>query len=112
MALELFINIFRDLPPALSTGCGVFGFVLYLTNYTMVTFRVIDSQGIAFFVINIAAASLVLISLAQNFNLGSALIQGFWICLGVVAVIIRLRTRAVWRRCDAELKGSHRFPAQ
>ena len=112
MSFEAFISFFRDLPPDLSTACGVFGFVLYLANYTMVTFRIIDSQGITFFVINIAGATLVLVSLAQNFNLGSALIQGFWICLGVIAIVIRLRTRAAWRQRDAEIRYGRRLPAE
>jgi len=112
MSFDAFISVFQDMHPDLSTACGVFGFVLYLTNYTMVTFRVIDSQGIAFFVINIAGASLVLISLAQNFNLGSALIQGFWICLGVIAIVIRLRTRAAWRRRNDKIQYGRRLPAE
>ncbi|WP_205859842.1 CBU_0592 family membrane protein [Cochlodiniinecator piscidefendens] len=69
---------------------GVVGFGLYLTNYTLVTFQKIDSRGITFFLVNIIAASCVLTSLVQNFNLASALIQIFWICLGVVAVTLRL----------------------
>jgi hypothetical protein len=69
---------------------------LYLTNYTLVTFRILCSQHIPFFAINIAAAGLVLISLVQNFNLGSVLIQVFWIGLGIIAITIRLRARAAW----------------
>ena len=86
MIVDSMFQAFASLPAQVSTGCGVVGFILYLTNYSLVTFRVIDSQGIAFFLINICGACLVLISLVQNFNLGSMLIQVFWICLGVIAI--------------------------
>jgi len=104
MIFENIYDVFASLPAQVSTGCGVVGFLLYLTNYTLVTFRVIDSQGIAFFLINICGACLILISLVQNFNLGSMLIQVFWICLGVIAVAIRLKARAAWRTSNAQMQ--------
>ncbi|AZV77784.1 hypothetical protein EBB79_07675 [Parasedimentitalea marina] len=93
-----------SMPTQISTGCGVLGFLFYLTNYTLVTFRVIDSQGIAFFLINICGACLILVSLVQDFNLGSMLIQVFWICLGVIAVSIRLRARRAWRTSNTQMQ--------
>lgn len=56
-------------------GIGVLSFVLYVTSYTLVTFQRIDSRGLLFFCLNTGAAMFVLISLTQNFNLASALIQ-------------------------------------
>ena len=104
MIVENFYDVFASLPAQVSTGCGVVGFIFYLSNYTLVTFRVIDSQGIAFFLINICGACLILISLVQNFNLGSMLIQVFWICLGIIAIAIRLRARAAWRTSNAQMQ--------
>lgn len=69
---------------------GIVGFGIYLTNYSLVTFQKIDSRGIIFFTSNIAAASCVLLSLSESFNMASALIQVFWICLGVIAIALRL----------------------
>lgn len=69
---------------------GILGFCLYLINYSLVTFQKIDSRGVAFFLTNIVAAICVLTSLMQNFNLASALIQIFWICLGIIAITLRL----------------------
>lgn len=96
MSFQTLIHFLQTLPPAVSTICGVVGFCIYLTNYTLVTFRIISSQGCAFFALNILGATLVLVSLAQNFNLGAMLIQVFWICLGVIAIAIRLRARAMF----------------
>ncbi|PLS22091.1 hypothetical protein C0U40_06545 [Amylibacter cionae] len=75
-------------------GIGVVGFMIYMTNYTLVTFQRIDSRGVLFFCLNTLAASCVLISLSQNFNLASAMIQIVWICLGSIAI----RKRIVKRR--------------
>ncbi len=71
-------------------GIGVLGFMLYLTSYTLVTFQRIDSRGLLFFCLNTGAAAMVLISLTQNFNLASALIQVVWIGLGAIAIAKRL----------------------
>ncbi len=92
------IEYIQALPTPVSTGCGVLGFCLYLTNYTLITFRFLSSQDIAFFVINIFGAGLVLVSLVQDFNLGSFMIQVFWICLGLIAIVVRVKSRAAWRR--------------
>lgn len=71
---EVITSTAQALPRPVSVGCGVLGFCLYLTNYTLITFRIISSQDIKFFVINIFGASLVLLSLFDSFNLGSFLI--------------------------------------
>ncbi len=88
-----YIAVSESLTPWWSNFFGIAGFAFYLTNYTLVTFRIVSSQGIAFFLVNMLAASLVLISLTRDFNLGSALIQVFWLILGAIAVFIRLRSR-------------------
>lgn len=84
-------NIVRDpnTIPVLSlicNGIGVVGFMIYMTNYTLVTFQRIDSRGLLFFSLNTIAATFVLISLTQNFNLASAMIQIVWIVLGTIAI--------------------------
>lgn len=88
----------QALPKPVSTACGVLGFCLYLTNYTLITFRILSSQDILFFVINIFGAGLVLVSLVQDFNLGSFMIQVFWICLGLIAIVVRVKSRVAWRQ--------------
>ena len=50
------------------------------------------------FVINIFGAWLGLVGLVQDFNLGSFIIQVFWICLGMIAIVVRVKSRAAWRR--------------
>ncbi|WP_296420669.1 CBU_0592 family membrane protein [Pseudooctadecabacter sp.] len=70
---------------------GVLGFALYVVNYALLTFNKITSQSHLYFWLNLAAASLVLVSLTQAFNLASVLIQLFWIALSLAAIVVRLR---------------------
>ncbi|SMY08645.1 CBU_0592 family membrane protein [Flavimaricola marinus] len=70
---------------------GILGFCVYVTNYTLLTLHKLDSRGVLYFVLNIAAASCVLIGLAGSFNLAAALIQGFWIVASLAAIILRFR---------------------
>lgn len=95
------------LPFALSADVcrllGVAGFLTYVVTYAALCLRVITGDCTIYFVGNTLAAALVLISLSADFNLASVLIQGFWICIGLVAIVLRLRRqggsiqRAQWR---------------
>ncbi len=82
---------FQTLPPGLFDAIGVAGFGLYVLNYTLLTVRRVRSDHIAYFAINGAAASMVLVGLMSSFNLASAMIQIFWIGISAIAIFIRLR---------------------
>ncbi|MGB7319013.1 MAG: hypothetical protein WBC85_13695 [Planktotalea sp.] len=69
---------------------GVSGFVLYVVNYTLLTLRVLNARHVAYFAINLLAASMVLIGLSVSFNLASAMIQLFWIAISIVAITVRV----------------------
>jgi hypothetical protein len=72
---------------------GVLGFMTYVMTYLLLCLNVVSSTQVRYFALNILAATLVLISLTVEFNLASALIQCFWIVIGALAVILRLRSR-------------------
>ncbi|MDX8348145.1 hypothetical protein SLH49_09115 [Cognatiyoonia sp. IB215446] len=72
---------------------GVAGFGLYVLNYTLLTFRRIRTEHVAYFVINATAAGMVLVGLSASFNLASALIQIFWLIISLTAIVIRLRAQ-------------------
>ena len=76
-------------------AAGIFGFVTYVLNYVALSLRLVTSESTLYFALNITAASLVLVSLSQDFNLASALIQGFWILIGSVAILVRWRRPAL-----------------
>ncbi len=85
---------FQTLPPGLLDAIGVAGFGLYVLNYALLTVRRGRSDNIAYFAINGAAASMVLVGLLSSFNLASAMIQIFWIGISAIAIFIRLRRPA------------------
>ncbi len=80
-----------SLPTELYDAIGVAGFGLYVLNYTLLTVHKVSSHQIRYFTINLFAAAMVLIGLTSAFNLASALIQGFWIVISVVAIAIRIK---------------------
>jgi hypothetical protein len=87
------------LPPFVVNVIGVIGFSLYVMNYCLFTFHRLTSHSKLYFVINLMAASMVLIGLTHSFNLAAALIQLFWIVISTTAIIVRLRQS---KRADAE----------
>jgi hypothetical protein len=87
------------LPPFVVNVIGVIGFSLYVMNYCLLTFHRLTSHSKLYFVINLMAASMVLIGLTHSFNLAAALIQLFWIVISTTAIIVRLRQS---KRADAE----------
>ncbi len=72
---------------------GVFGFVLYVANYSLLSFGLVSSDSARYFILNFWAASFVLVGLSVNFNLPSALIQLFWIAISTVGIASRLWLR-------------------
>ena len=72
---------------------GLVGFFLYVLNYTLLTFRVLNGDSLTYFAINFCAASLVLVGLSSSFNLAAAMVQIFWICMSTLAIILRLGQR-------------------
>ena len=85
------LDVFHSIPPAMIEAIGVAGFGIYVLNYSLLTFGRLCSSCTTYFVINWVTASCVLIGLTGSFNLASALIQIFWICISTVAIFIRLR---------------------
>ena len=82
---------------------GVFGFMLYVFNYAMLTLRRFTSDDIIFFVINFSAASLVLLGLTASFNLAAAMIQGFWIVMSIIGISLRVSRRSHLSRMAGQL---------
>ena len=69
---------------------AIFGFVgvaLYLGSYAALQLGYLNGQGGLYALLNLLAASSVLISLVQAFNLSSAVIQSFWIVISIVGLV-------------------------
>jgi len=77
-------DLFTDLD--LSTAIGIVGVALYIANYTALQTGFVRGQGYVYPAVCLIAASCVLASLMQNFNLSSAVIQVTWIAISIVGI--------------------------
>ena len=77
---------------------GVAGAALYVCNYTLLVTRRTSADRPGYFVLNLLAALLLLVSLSQAFNLGAALIQLFFCVMSVVGILSRLHPLRRLRR--------------
>lgn len=86
---------------------GLSGFCLYVGVYASLQMGRIDGNSISYTFVNASAASLVLISLLQNFNLASALIQIMWISISVIGIIRIIVSRRNARKTFYHLLAVH-----
>ena len=68
---------------------GIAGFLTYLAAFGALQMRLIDGNGMLYAIMNILAASFVLVSMIEAFNLASALISVSWIIIGLIGLIWR-----------------------
>jgi len=81
---------FALFPPSLFEAIGVAGFGLYVLAYTLLTLRMLQGTSITYFMLNLSAATCVLIGLTASFNLASALIQFFWVAMSIVGITMHV----------------------
>lgn len=62
---------------------GVAGFIFYMASYALLQLGKITGDSYSYALMNLIAASLVLLSLIHQFNLASVLIQLAWIVISV-----------------------------
>lgn len=73
-----------DVPPDLIfNAIGLTGVVFYISAYAALQAGLLKGNGYSYTTLNLVAASLVLVSLSNNFNLSSAIIQITWIAISV-----------------------------
>ena len=78
------------LPQPVFQLIGIAGFIFYMLSYGLLQLGKISGQGYVYVLLNMAAASLVLISLVEQFNLASVLIQLAWIAISIIG-LLRIR---------------------
>ncbi|WP_298851170.1 hypothetical protein [uncultured Ruegeria sp.] len=74
-------------------GIGSFGALIVVAAYFATQMRMMNSDDLAFPVINLLGSVLIVYSLLQNFNLASMLIEGFWILISIIGIIQHFRLR-------------------
>ncbi len=66
---------------------GLTGFVFYMMAYGLLQLGRIDGNGQRYVVLNLVAALMVLISLVDQFNLASMLIQVSWVAISMIGLV-------------------------
>ena len=61
--------------------------------YFATQMRMMNSDDLAFPVVNLLGSVLIVYSLLENFNLASMLIEGFWILISIIGIIQHFRLR-------------------
>ncbi len=77
---ELFVDL------DLFNAIGIVGVSLYIGNYTALQTGFVRGQGYVYPAVCLIAASCVLASLMQDFNLSSAVIQITWIAISMIGI--------------------------
>lgn len=72
---------------------GSFGALIVVAAYFATQMRMMNSDDLAFPVINLLGSVLIVFSLLENFNLASMLIEGFWIVISIIGIIQHFRLR-------------------
>ena len=96
----------HELETEVLRAIGVAGFVLYMCSYGLVQLRRLDGNGRNYALMNMAAASCVLLSMLAEFNLSSALIQVSWIVISGVGLARHIFLRSRWQSpAESRLSG-------
>ena len=66
---------------------GLVGVLLYIGAYAAMQFGFLRGQTYAYAALNALAAGCVLLSLQEQFNLSSAIIQMFWILISLAGML-------------------------
>lgn len=81
---------------------GVFGAGLYILNYFLLQMGIVRGSGVVYPGLVIIAASCVLISMAEEFNLAGAIIQLAYILISVLGLLRGYLSRHLVRFSDPE----------
>ena len=72
---------------------GNIGVVFIILAYFLLQTNKIKSTGIKYSVFNIVGASLVIISLIENFNMSAFIIEVFWVAISLIGIIKHFNRR-------------------
>jgi len=79
---------------------GVAGFIVYLASFASLQAKLLDGNGSLYAFLNVIAATLVLVSLMEAFNLASALIQISWIAIGIFGLSLKAYRKHTARKAQ------------
>jgi hypothetical protein len=74
---------------------GNIGVVVLMITYLMLQLNKLNSDGLAYSVLNAAGASLIVVSLLFDFNLSALLMEVFWVLISFVGIYRYFRLKAL-----------------
>jgi hypothetical protein len=66
---------------------GNLGVSIIIITYLLLQMNRIKSSNIKYSVMNLVGASLVIISLVENFNMSAFLVEAFWVGISLLGII-------------------------
>ena len=73
---------------------GIFGVTIILIVYYLLQTERMKSDQLAYSVVNLIGALLIVVSLYFQFNLASFIIEIFWILISIIGIVRYFRKRA------------------
>lgn len=70
---------------------GIAGVLLLVVTYLLLQVNKLHSAGLLYSLLNAIGASLIILSLLDNFNLSAFLMEAFWVLISLIGVIRYLR---------------------
>ncbi len=89
-SVQTVIEFIRSYPD-IAELIGIIGFMIYIGGFFSVQSGFMCGNGIAFPVVQVTAASFVLVSLTTAYNLPAFMIQTSYIAIGIFGITLRLR---------------------
>ena len=74
---------------------GLVGAALLMVAYLLLQVNKLQSNGLAYSLLNAIGALLIVFSLLVNFNLAAFLIEVFWVLISLIGIIRYLRPRVL-----------------
>ena len=74
---------------------GNIGVVVLMIAYLMLQLNKLSSAGLAYSVLNVIGASLIIVSLLYDFNLSALLMEVFWVLISFVGIYRYFRLKAL-----------------
>ena len=80
---------------------GTLGVAMILLCYFLIQVGRIDSEKLAFSVVNGMGASFILVSLYYEFNFASVLIEGFWVVISLIGIVRYFLKKRSYRKSSS-----------
>jgi hypothetical protein len=74
---------------------GNIGVAVLVVTYLLLQLDQLKGNGLAYSLLNMIGATLILISLFVKFNLSAFVIEAFWVLISIVGIVKHLTVRSV-----------------